>query len=100
MALVSQWTAHFGYLDGKIDLQDDDLSAFLVPDASFMAHAPLWITKLGKEKEVTVTEEVRKNLAGLVKWVLLERHDMQMAAHDKQLCLSLWSRSRSAAVPS
>jgi hypothetical protein len=88
MALVGQCTAHFGWLDGKIDLQDDDLSAFLSPDASFMIHAPLWGTKVGQEKETPVAE-ARKTLAGLMKWVSLERHHMQMAVHDKQLCTFL-----------
>jgi hypothetical protein len=84
---MSQWAAHFGYLDGKIDLQDDDLSAFVIPDAFLMAHAPLWGTKVGQEKEMPVTEEVRKTLAGMFKWVSRESHNMRMAVHDKQLCL-------------
>eukprot|EP00613_Pedinella_sp_CCMP2098_P006539 CAMPEP_0171610168 /NCGR_PEP_ID=MMETSP0990-20121206/9892_1 /TAXON_ID=483369 /ORGANISM="non described non described, Strain CCMP2098" /LENGTH=171 /DNA_ID=CAMNT_0012173533 /DNA_START=41 /DNA_END=556 /DNA_ORIENTATION=- len=86
MALVNQWAAHFGFLDGKIDLKDDDLSAFSTPDVSLTAHAPLWGTKAGEEKPIPAAD-VRKNLAGMLKYVTIERHAMQMAVHDKQICL-------------
>jgi hypothetical protein len=87
-ALLDQWAAHFGYIDGKIKIrpETDDLTTFSTADCNLTAHAPLWGTKVGQEKPMTAAE-VRKSLAGMLRYMTPERHDMHMAIHDKQLCL-------------
>ncbi len=94
ISLMQQWASHFGYLDGKIDINlDPDLAAFATSKATLTAHAPLWGTKPGKEKAVLATE-VRKTLGRLLKFVKLERHQMHMGVHDKQLCLYFQVKGR------
>jgi hypothetical protein len=64
------------------------LTTFATADANLTAHAPLWGTKAGQEKPVAATE-VRKTLAGMLKWATVGRHDMHLAMNNdkKQLCL-------------
>lgn len=49
--LVDLWASHFGYYDGRIDLNAGrDLTVFSTKDCAFTSHAPLWRTKAGKER--------------------------------------------------
>jgi hypothetical protein len=88
LALMDQQAAHMGYVDGVINLKIDenDFKIFWTADCHLTAHAPLWGTKAGQEKPVPITD-VRKQLAGMLKYVTPERHDLHMAINDKQLCL-------------
>ena len=100
MALVDRWSAHFGYCDGKIDLQIDDLSSFATSDCTLTAHAPLWGTKEGKEKAVPVAE-VRRQLARALKVGRVIRHDMHIARRPDgdSLCLFFRVKARLAFLP-
>jgi hypothetical protein len=87
LALMQQWAALVGYLDNKINIQPtDDLTTFSTKGAFLTAHPGLWGTKAGQEKKIPLAE-VRKTLAGMLKYMTPERHNMHMALHDKQLCL-------------
>ncbi|MFK7804816.1 MAG: hypothetical protein AB8G95_24500 [Anaerolineae bacterium] len=85
--LVQQWTLHFGYISGKIDIKsDDELAAFTTADCTLTAHAPLWGTKPGEEKAVPAAT-VRKTLRNMLRYAKVERHDMHMGINGKQICL-------------
>lgn len=85
--LFQQWALHFGYISGKIEIKSaDELAAFTTSDCTLTAHAPLWGAKPGEETAVPAAT-VRKNLNGMLKYAKLERHNMHIAAHGKQLCL-------------
>lgn len=98
--LVEHWGAHFGWYDGTIDLGVDDLSAFTTADCTLTAHAPVWGTRAGAERAIPIAE-VRKRLAGLVKFVRGTRHDMHIAVHpnSNQMCLFVRFKARLAFVP-
>jgi hypothetical protein len=100
LALVNQWAAQFGYLDGTITLkpETDDLTTFSTADCTLTAHAPLWGTKVGQEKAVAAAE-VRKTLAGMLKYANVERHDMHMALNDKQCCLYFVAKGKLVYMP-
>ncbi|MEM6995022.1 MAG: hypothetical protein AAF721_31200 [Myxococcota bacterium] len=89
IALVEQWASHFGYHTGTIDLERQDLSSFVAPDATLMAHAPLWRTKAGEEKAIPAAD-VRTQLARMLKWTRIGRHSMHMARHPDGQSLCLW----------
>ncbi|MBX9718149.1 MAG: hypothetical protein K2X36_04820 [Microbacteriaceae bacterium] len=100
ITLVEQWGAHFGWYDGRIDLGVTDLSSFTIPDCTLTAHAPVWGTRAGSERAIPIAE-VRKRLAGLVRFVRATRHDMHVAFHPdgKQICLSVQFKARPAFLP-
>ena len=85
--LFQQWALHFGYIDGKIDIQsDDELAPFTTADCALTAHAPLWGTKPGEEKAIPAAT-VRKTLRNMLRYAKAERHDMHMGVNGNQLCL-------------
>ena len=100
IALVDRWGAHFGYYDGKIDLQVDDLRSFVTPDCTLTAHAPLWGTKEGEE-EAMPAGGVRRQLARMLKMARVARHDMHLALHPdgEALCLFFRVKGRIASFP-
>ena len=100
IALVEAWGRHYGYYDGKIDLSSGDLNAVTTSDCTLTAHAPLWRTKPGKEKDVPVAE-VRKQLATMLKIARVERHDMHIALHPdgQALCVFFVVRGRLPLLP-
>lgn len=100
LALIELFASHYGYYDGKIDLESGDLSTFATPECSITAHAPLWRTKEGQEKQVPLLD-VRKQLAGMLKWFRIRRHEMHLAQHPTQnaLCLFFVVKSRLAFLP-
>ena len=101
ISLIEAWAAAFGYYDGRIDLADgDDLSAFTTADCTLTAHAPLWGTKAGEEKAIPVAE-VREQLAGMLKWARIARHDMHLARHPlgNAVCLFFVVKARAGVVP-
>ena len=101
LALIDLWAAHFGYYDGRIDLQaGGDLGAFTTADCNLTAHAPLWGTKEGEEKPIPAVD-VREQLAGTLKWTRIARHDMHMARHpvDNAVCLFFVVKARFVALP-
>lgn len=89
LSLIHVWASHFGYYDGKIDLQQGgDLGEFTTPNCTLTAHAPLWGTKEGQEVATPVAD-VRKQLARMLWWTRIGRHDMHLARHptEEALCL-------------
>ena len=101
ISLIEAWAAAFGYYDGRIDLRDgDDLSAFTTADCTLTAHAPLWGTKAGEEKAIPVAE-VREQLAGMLKWARIARHDMHIARYPEgnAVCLFFVVKARAGVVP-
>ncbi|MFT4976336.1 MAG: hypothetical protein ACI8S6_002232 [Myxococcota bacterium] len=101
LALIELWAAHFGYYDGKINLQSGgDLSTLTTSDCTLTAHAPLWGTKKGQEQAVPATA-VRKQLSGMLKWMRIGRHDMHMARHPEgsAICLFFVVRARFFLLP-
>lgn len=90
LALIEAWGAHFGYYDGRIDLEaGGDLRAFVTADCTLTAHAPLWGTKEGEEEGVPA-QEVRGELARMLKWTRIARHDMHMARHSSEDTVALF----------
>ena len=80
--LMHEWALHFGYYDGRIDITaGHSLKAFTTHDAGLVAHAPLWGTKPGKEVLVPV-QQVRANLAKILRWLNVRRHNMHIALHQ------------------
>ncbi len=101
LALIHTWATHFGYYDGTIDLQTGgDLSAFTTADCTLTAHAPLWGTREGKEV-ATPAAEVRKQLARMLRWVRIARHDMHLARHPQEdsICLFFTVKIRFFLLP-
>ncbi|TFC60333.1 hypothetical protein E3O62_06365 [Cryobacterium sp. TMT2-15-1] len=91
VGLVDRWGAHFGWFDGKIDLGIHDFSAFATSDCTVTAHAPLWGTKEGAERAIPI-QDVRQQLARLLKWARVTRRDMQLAIHPDGDALGIFVR--------
>ena len=97
--LVEQWGAHFGWYTGTIDLGVDDLSSFATPDCTLTAHAPVWGTRASAERAIPIAE-VRKRLAGLVRFARVARHDMHIAVHPNGTEIALFVRLKARlAIP-
>ena len=99
--LMHEWSLHFGYYDGRIDITaGDSLEAFTTHDAGLVAHAPLWGTKPGKEVLVPV-QQVRSNLAKILRWLNVRRHNMHIALHPdgQSLCLFFIAKIRPKLIP-
>lgn len=100
LTLIHSWASHFGYYDGKIDLQSGDLGELTTADCTLTAHAPLWGTKAGQEV-ATPAADVRKQLARMLWWTRIGRHDMHLARHPTQdaLCLFFVVKARFFLLP-
>ena len=100
VGLVERWGAHFGWYDGKIDLGDHDLSGFATPECTLTAHAPVWRTRPGAERELPIAV-ARKRLARLLTLARASRHDMHLAIHPDgdAMCLFVRVKARLAFPP-
>ena len=99
--LMHEWALHFGYYDGRIDITaDDSLEAFTTHHAGLVAHAPLWGTKPGKEVLVPV-QQVRENLAKILRWLNVRRHNTHIALHPdgQSLCLFFIAKIKPKLIP-
>ena len=99
--LMHELALHFGYYDGRIDITaDDSLEAFTTHHAGLVAHAPLWGTKPGKEVLVPV-HQVRANLAKILRWLNVRRHNTHIALHPdgQSLCLFFVAKIRPKLIP-
>jgi hypothetical protein len=101
LALLELWATHFGYYNNRIDLEvGGDLSAFVTSDAQLTVHAPLWGTKAGEEKAISVLE-VRQSLARLLRWARVARSDLHLARmpDDSAVCLFFTAKVYMAGLP-
>jgi len=99
--VLEQWAHHFGYYDGKIDLSvGGDLTSFVTPDGGLVAHAPLWGVKPGQERKMPA-QEVRQNLARMLRFVRGKRHNTHIAWHPdgKSLCLFFVAKIQPKILP-
>jgi hypothetical protein len=100
-ALLDQWAAHFGYYDGRIDLNvGGDLTDFATADCKLTGHGPIWGIKSGNV-QVTPATTVRKTLARGTRFLNIARHNMHIARHPdgRQLCLFFVVKIRPKFVP-
>ena len=90
LALAEKFAKCLGWSDA-INLKDNpEMTGVISPTTPliFTAHAPLWGTKEGQEKEID-GKEVRKNLASMSTFVRIVRRDCYQGFHGLQLALFL-----------